>query len=660
MLWLYVSCAFVSEDEFTKRQDPDGDGIAIEEDCNNTNADPSKSEKVTLYEDVDGDGYGDPNAEVAYCPEAVPESGWVIDNTDCNDGDPGIHANALELCDDKDNDCNELVDDIITDPEAEIGGTMYYMDSDGDGYGDAQQVVQSCSLPEGYAEIFGDCDDGLDRTYPDAPELCDNLDNDCDGEIDNGAKIPMYPDMDGDGYTETLEAVELCPSYLQEGYTEEKKSLVDCDDQNAEIYPGREESCDNIDNNCNNLVDEGLLANIFLDQDGDGYGYGSAVQECINPDGSAPAGYALSPGDCDDSDFLVYPDQQEYCDGVDNDCDGAIDEGVKITYFTDADGDGYGNPQSPFQSCPNSSYVIQSGDCNDNNPFVHPTAPEICDGVDNDCNGSIPSVEQDPDGDHYIACSLNTSTTQYASFVVGGGDCENTNSQIHPGAIEIPLDGIDQNCDSLEACPFDSDGDGFESLVYPVLDTDLSCAFTTEQDCDDNDSDIYPGAPEYANATDYNCDRMERDDDTCFSVEVGSVYFLMCSGNVDWYTAYDYCHTAGYDFASIENSTENAALAANVGNKGAWIGYQDVLNASSFCGLTDMNFQWVDGQNGYYSQFYNPNCVSSVNSSGYFNWGADEPNNLNGAEGCTLLQSDTYWSDFGCTAQRQYICESRP
>ena len=81
----------------------------------------------------------------------------------------------------------------------------------------------------------------------------------------------------------------------------------------------------------------------------------------------------LASEDCDDTDPYVHPNATEVCDGLDNDCDGDVDEGVLNTYYMDADGDGY----------------LSDEDCDDLSPLVHPGADEICDGIDNDCDGSL-------------------------------------------------------------------------------------------------------------------------------------------------------------------------------------------------------------------------------------------------------------------------------
>jgi hypothetical protein len=130
------------------------------------------------------------------------------------------------------------------------------------------------------------------------------------------------------------------------------------------LHPGTPEICDGKDNNCDGQVDEGF------DTDGDGY--------------------TICEGDCNDNDPGIYPGAPEVCDGKDNNCNGQIDEGVKLTFYRDTDRDGYGDPVITTLACLQpAGYISNNLDCNDANATIYPGAPELCDGLDNNCNGQI-------------------------------------------------------------------------------------------------------------------------------------------------------------------------------------------------------------------------------------------------------------------------------
>ena len=129
--------------------------------------------------------------------------------------------------------------------------------------------------------------------------------------------------------------------------------------------------------------------------DGDGDGYGKTNSPITSSSPTPAAGYAKLDGDCNDGNASINPGATEICgDGIDNNCDGQIDEGctVSYTYYFDGDGDGYGKTNSPITSSsptPPAGYAKLDGDCNDGNASVNPGATEICDGIDNNCDGRI-------------------------------------------------------------------------------------------------------------------------------------------------------------------------------------------------------------------------------------------------------------------------------
>jgi len=195
----------------------------------------------------------------------------------------------------------------------------------------------------------------------------------------------FYADADGDGYGNPAVSVSACTAPA--GYV---ANNTDCNDSNASIKPGATEVCNGIDDNCNGSIDEGLTyITYYADADGDGYGNPAvSVTSCSGP----PAGYVVNNTDCNDANASINPGATEVCNGIDDNCNGSIDEGLTfVTYYADADGDGYGDPTSTTTSCSGApiGYVVDNTDCDDAFATVYPGATEICDGLDNDCDGNI-------------------------------------------------------------------------------------------------------------------------------------------------------------------------------------------------------------------------------------------------------------------------------
>src|SRR5687768_15353583 len=138
--------------------------------------------------------------------------------------------------------------------------------------------------------------------------------------------------------------------------------------------PGAAEVCDGVDNNCDGEVDEGVTDTFYADTDGDGFGDDAlSTDACETPDGYAAVG-----GDCDDADGESYPGAAERCDGLDNDCDEAVDEDVTTAWYADADGDSYGDAEATSDSCdPGEGYVADNTDCDDTNPDANPGGAEV-------------------------------------------------------------------------------------------------------------------------------------------------------------------------------------------------------------------------------------------------------------------------------------------
>src|SRR6185295_2743344 len=123
----------------------------------------------------------------------------------------------------------------------------------------------------------------------------------------------------------------------------------------------------------------------YADADGDTYGDASSTTLAC----TQPSGYVSDNTDCDDSHAAVNPGATEVCNGVDDDCDASVDEGVQTTFYADADGDTYGDASSTTLACTvPSGYVSDNTDCEDNDASVNPGATEVCNGIDDDCDAS--------------------------------------------------------------------------------------------------------------------------------------------------------------------------------------------------------------------------------------------------------------------------------
>ena len=359
--------------------DDDGDGVPAAEDCddldgtaypgaeercdgrdNDCDGEIDESDAVdpdTFYADADTDGYGDPDTTIDACDQ--PE-GTVDNKLDCDDTDPDLN------------------------PE-----TAWYRDRDSDGHGDPETAQYACTGAEGSIRVAGDCDDRDASVYPDAPERCNTVDDDCDGDIDEDAEdaSTWYPDADGDGFGDALGALAACrePS----GHVDDDR---DCDDADAAVFPGADEVCNDIDDDCDGGIDESGAIDAptwYADTDADGHGDpSSATRAC-----DAPSGTVSDDTDCDDADPDTNPGATEYCDGHDDDCDGDVDEddaADAVSWAVDADGDGYGDSAggSTIACAAPSGHVADDTDCDDADDHVNPGAAELCDGVDTDCDSS--------------------------------------------------------------------------------------------------------------------------------------------------------------------------------------------------------------------------------------------------------------------------------
>ncbi len=296
---------------------------------------------------------------------------------------------------------------------------------------------------DGFHAEVDDCDDTDPLINPDADEVCDGVDNDCNTLADDDDPgvtdaIRWYPDLDGDGYG------VLPPGPVQCAQPDDHGSLtLDCDDDNADRFPTNVETCDDgVDQNCDDRDTQS-------DDDQD-------------EDGQTPSLCGGEGTDCDDEDEDVYLGAEETCDNdIDEDC-----SGVDLLSTDDVDGDGE-NPALCIggTDCDDNDAALHTrdddndgaapcfGDCDDDEPLAHPANEEVCDdGIDNDCSG-------DPDADPPTTGidDLDEDGDGSVSPLCGGDDCDDADPNIRPVEDEDEkgeegatcADTVDNDCDGL-------------------------------------------------------------------------------------------------------------------------------------------------------------------------------------------------------------------
>jgi len=453
--------------------------------------------------DADGDGY----------------LGVAVGGPDCNDDDPAIHPDAIERCDGIDDDCDGEVDDG-RDEEVE-GGIPYTLDADGDGFGQlGGAIVEACAPPEGFAETADDCDDGEASVHPGADERCNEVDDDCDGTVDED---PIdgdirYVDADGDSYGDPSTGRAVC---TPDGTVD---NALDCNDDDAERNPD---------------------TSWYADTDGDGYGN---PDRFVRSSCEGPSDAAANDLDCNDDDPTLNPDTEWYEDldgdtfGGDLDavqCEqptGAIQRSgdcddtrsavhPETLWFEDQDGDGYtGTILSPASCKAPPGGTLVPTDCNDDDDAISPMGIELCSpaGVDEDCDGAIDADDLDTppadatlwyvDNDHD---GWGSDTTAWFCddpnpiiWSDVGGDCNDYRSDQNPDTEWI----------------LDSDGDGYWPDSGPTITQCEQPSVEHKElqvvqngssvDCDDAEPTTYPGADERCDEVDSDCDGDVNDDDS--------------------------------------------------------------------------------------------------------------------------------------------------
>ena len=330
-------------------------------DCDDTNANANPNGTEVCDNTIDEDC----NGVVDVCNPVDGDGDGELTPTDCDDTNANINTSATDIC-------GNGIDEDCSGADLACTGT----DADGDGY-----------------ESTVDCDDSNAAINPGEVEICNDIDDNCNTQIDESLSfVDYFTDADADGYGDinaiavtaclapagmvadnsdcddsnaaiNPSATEICGNNIDEDCSgadlactgtdadgDGFSAPLDCNDNNASIYPGATEVCfDNQDNNCNGGIDEGCVSNV--DADGDGF----------------VAGY-----DCDDANPAVNPASAEFCNDIDDDCDGITDDSTGVAFYQDADGDLLGNINATFLFCsqPANGWVSNTDDCDDSSPSL--------------------------------------------------------------------------------------------------------------------------------------------------------------------------------------------------------------------------------------------------------------------------------------------------
>ncbi len=504
-----------------------------DDDCDGTIDPPKSGGCVTYAKDADQDGWGEAGDVLCLCSPQPPYTALIVG--DCDDTAKGVHPGSIELCDGLDQNCDGLPDDGIGNAPCAVKSPF-----------GACPGVTSCSL--GFPECIG--------KYPTAEE-CNGSDDDCDGAIDEGT------------------AGAPCAAVNELGTCVGKMACLGAEGPACTAKPPSVEACNLIDDDCNGVTDPpgSMGCSTFArDEDGDGWGKDGDSQCLCAP---MPPYTALIVGDCDDLTKSIHVGGLEICNSKDDNCDSLIDEntagtpcaitgefgtctgvtscdGGKITCLgktaklevcngQDDDCDGAIDEGTSGGACGISgesgtclgTYVCAGVDglkCSATAP-----ASEACNGFDDDCDGQIDEpdasgcqiyhADLDHDGfgstdPNAVKCLCKPNAT-YSSF--SGGDCDDTDAQAHPGASEL-CNGVDDNCNKAtdeagsSGCSIylkDEDGDGYGVGVSGKCLCAPDDVFKTLEsgDCNDKNPDLKPGAVEACDGLDQNCNFLI--DETC-------------------------------------------------------------------------------------------------------------------------------------------------
>ncbi|MDD5331877.1 MAG: putative metal-binding motif-containing protein [Candidatus Nanoarchaeia archaeon] len=428
----------------------------VDSDCNDEDSTIYPGATEVPYDSVDQDCSGADLTDV----DADGFDAVIVGGTDCDDNNFNVNPSIVESCNTIDDDC-----DALTDEEDSIGCGIYYLDNDADTYGidDSKclcsgtdkytsSVNTDCDdtnieVNPGETEIIynginddcnaetldddldqdgfvlaNDCDDNNANVNPDMIESCNNVDDNCDGTIDEGVKTVFYQDADADTYGNPSSTQLEC--VMPAGYV---TNSLDCDDTNANINPVASEVCNGADDDCDDSVDEDLVADLATNQNGI---CAESLKVCNGASGWIEPNYTIITG---------YEILDSSCNNIDNNCDGFVDESYVATETTC----GVGICASAgLMQCVSG---IESDTCVAGIPGT-----EECNGLDDNCNGFTDEELTAPIADNQNG--ICAGSLKICEGTLGWKNPDYT-TLILPGTYEDPEvsceDGLDNDCDSF-------------------------------------------------------------------------------------------------------------------------------------------------------------------------------------------------------------------
>ena len=455
---------------------------------------------TTYYQDADGDTFGSATSTILACSLPV---GYVTNSLDCNDNNAAINPNGTDIPD------NGIDEDCSGADASALGSAI-----------GIYEFTQAAACPVTALDVTSQPSFAVFSSYSSSETTCaaaNNVFNNSGWNANATIDLNEYNEFSinaNNCFALDLNKLIFTHRISASGGTPTWTLRSSLDNFTSDIATGFPLTTDKIDtvilgsafdavnqvtfrfyitsmaqsgstwrNDNVTLIGNAVTLtpqNFYQDADGDGYGNATViVSDC-----AAPAGYVSNNSDCDDVNPLINPLSIWYQD-LDNDTYGnsavsftgcvppanyvsngtdCNDNSANIngpaTYYVDVDNDGYGSAtDTGMVSCsnPGAGYVTNNTDCDDAENTVYPGAPEICDGLDNDCANGVDdgltfiTYYEDLDGDNFgSTTSVSLCEAPLSGYALVDGDCNDNDAGVNPNATEITDNGIDENCDGTD------------------------------------------------------------------------------------------------------------------------------------------------------------------------------------------------------------------